>query len=76
VAKDSSQLLNLLTFGLWSKVGRLTHYAFDAVLCKLNLASLCMFYRLISPSLGFPCWHEAINRFDVSYTIRAYPNYP
>ncbi|EFY91501.1 hypothetical protein MAC_02386 [Metarhizium acridum CQMa 102] len=25
-------LLNLLTFGLWSKVGRLTHYAFDAVL--------------------------------------------
>ncbi|KFH41014.1 putative protein-B-like protein [Hapsidospora chrysogenum ATCC 11550] len=25
-------LLNLLTLGLWSKVGRLTHYAFDAVL--------------------------------------------
>lgn len=31
-SKKSLQLLNLLTLGLWSKVGRLTHYAFDAVL--------------------------------------------
>jgi len=28
----SPQFLNLLTFGLWGKLGRLTHYAFDAVL--------------------------------------------
>lgn len=33
--KVLSQFLNLLTFGLWSKLGRLTHYAFDAVLCEL-----------------------------------------
>jgi hypothetical protein len=31
----AAQLLNLLTFGLWGKLGRLTHYAFDAVLCKI-----------------------------------------
>lgn len=30
------QLLDLLTLGLWSKVGRLTHYAFDAVLSELS----------------------------------------
>ncbi|EQB59272.1 hypothetical protein CGLO_00369 [Colletotrichum gloeosporioides Cg-14] len=30
--ESSSCLLNLLTLGLWSKFGRLTHYAFDAVL--------------------------------------------
>ncbi|ATY58282.1 MFS alpha-glucoside transporter [Cordyceps militaris] len=34
------QLLNLLTFGLWSKVGRLTHYAFDAVLISAFLAGM------------------------------------
>ncbi|KAG8666510.1 hypothetical protein FPOAC2_11624 [Fusarium poae] len=33
-------LLNLLTFGLWSKVGRLTHYAFDAVLFSAFLAGM------------------------------------
>ncbi|KAJ3496313.1 hypothetical protein NLG97_g2742 [Lecanicillium saksenae] len=33
-------LLNLLTFGLWSKVGRLTHYAFDAVLISAFLAGM------------------------------------
>jgi Ca2+-binding RTX toxin-like protein len=33
-------LLNLLTFGLWSKVGRLTHYAFDAVLLSAFLAGI------------------------------------
>ncbi|KAK3182512.1 hypothetical protein K4F52_006152 [Lecanicillium sp. MT-2017a] len=33
-------LLNLLTFGLWSKVGRLTHYAFDAVLLSAFLAGM------------------------------------
>ncbi|KAK0385104.1 hypothetical protein NLU13_7582 [Sarocladium strictum] len=32
--------LNLLTFGLWSKVGRLTHYAFDAVLISTILAGM------------------------------------
>ncbi|KFA54176.1 hypothetical protein S40293_06298 [Stachybotrys chartarum IBT 40293] len=32
--------LNLLTFGLWSKVGRLTHYAFDAVLFSAFLAGM------------------------------------
>ncbi|GJN74674.1 hypothetical protein O9K51_09322 [Purpureocillium lavendulum] len=33
-------LLNLLTLGLWSKVGRLTHYAFDAVLISAFLAGM------------------------------------
>ncbi|KAM0232449.1 hypothetical protein ACHAP5_010733 [Fusarium lateritium] len=33
-------LLNLLTLGLWSKVGRLTHYAFDAVLFSAFLAGM------------------------------------
>ncbi|CAK7265771.1 hypothetical protein SEPCBS119000_001682 [Sporothrix epigloea] len=33
-------LLNLLTFGLWSKFGRLTHYAFDAVLISAFLAGM------------------------------------
>ncbi|KAF4966495.1 hypothetical protein FSARC_5836 [Fusarium sarcochroum] len=33
-------LLNLLTLGLWSKVGRLTHYAFDAVLLSAFLAGM------------------------------------
>ncbi|KAK1757153.1 hypothetical protein QBC47DRAFT_378514 [Echria macrotheca] len=33
-------LLNLLTFGLWSKLGRLTHYAFDAVLFSAFLAGM------------------------------------
>ncbi|KAI9896285.1 hypothetical protein N3K66_008457 [Trichothecium roseum] len=32
--------LNLLTFGLWSKVGRLTHYAVDAVLLSAFLAGM------------------------------------
>ncbi|KAH8899173.1 DUF1748-domain-containing protein [Thozetella sp. PMI_491] len=32
--------LNLLTFGLWSKLGRLTHYAFDAVLFSAFLAGM------------------------------------
>ncbi|KAL5095497.1 hypothetical protein Trisim1_000270 [Trichoderma cf. simile WF8] len=37
-------LLDLLTLGLWSKVGRLTHYAFDAVLRKNSLGPLpCVF---------------------------------
>ncbi|KAL7956991.1 hypothetical protein V8C34DRAFT_306067 [Trichoderma compactum] len=33
-------LLDLLTLGLWSKVGRLTHYAFDAVLLSAFLAGV------------------------------------
>ncbi|KAF4120109.1 Fungal protein of unknown function (DUF1748) [Geosmithia morbida] len=33
-------LLDLLTLGLWSKVGRLTHYAFDAVLFSAFLAGM------------------------------------
>ncbi|PSS15226.1 hypothetical protein M430DRAFT_51838 [Amorphotheca resinae ATCC 22711] len=32
--------LNLLTFGLWGKLGRLTHYAFDAVLFSAFLAGM------------------------------------
>ncbi|KAL1876178.1 hypothetical protein VTK73DRAFT_9616 [Phialemonium thermophilum] len=32
--------LNLLTLGLWSKLGRLTHYAFDAVLFSAFLAGM------------------------------------
>ncbi|KAG9236444.1 hypothetical protein BJ875DRAFT_372099, partial [Amylocarpus encephaloides] len=34
------QFLNLLTFGLWGKLGRLTHYAFDAVLISAFLAGM------------------------------------
>ena len=34
------QFLNLLTFGLWGKIGRLTHYAFDAVLSTYSLSSI------------------------------------
>lgn len=30
----------MLTFGLWSKLGRLTHYAFDAVLFSAFLAGM------------------------------------
>ncbi|KAK3995240.1 hypothetical protein QBC44DRAFT_320721 [Cladorrhinum sp. PSN332] len=33
-------LLDLLTLGLWSKLGRLTHYAFDAVLISTLLAGM------------------------------------
>ncbi|KAK4447818.1 DUF1748 domain-containing protein [Podospora aff. communis PSN243] len=33
-------LLNLLTFGLWGKLGRLSHYAFDAVLISAFLAGM------------------------------------
>ncbi|KAH9892186.1 hypothetical protein F4778DRAFT_751156 [Xylariomycetidae sp. FL2044] len=33
-------LLNLLTFGLWGKLGRLTHYAFDAVLISTIIAGM------------------------------------
>ncbi|CAJ2499741.1 Uu.00g025940.m01.CDS01 [Anthostomella pinea] len=35
-----SQFLNLLTFGLWGKLGRLTHYAVDAVLISTILAGM------------------------------------
>ncbi|KAH7628311.1 hypothetical protein B0T09DRAFT_268093 [Sordaria sp. MPI-SDFR-AT-0083] len=35
-----SQLLDLLTLGLWSKLGRLSHYAFDAVLLSAFLAGM------------------------------------
>ncbi|KAI1404356.1 hypothetical protein F4819DRAFT_483752 [Hypoxylon fuscum] len=34
------QFLNLLTFGLWGKLGRLTHYAVDAVLISTILAGM------------------------------------
>ncbi|KAI0533365.1 hypothetical protein GGR58DRAFT_506417 [Xylaria digitata] len=33
-------LLNLLTFGLWGKLGRLGHYALDAVLISTILAGM------------------------------------
>ncbi|KAI0158317.1 hypothetical protein GGR57DRAFT_500428 [Xylariaceae sp. FL1272] len=36
----SSQFLNLLTFGLWGKLGRLGHYAIDAVLISTVLAGM------------------------------------
>ncbi|KAH6957998.1 hypothetical protein BKA56DRAFT_680865 [Ilyonectria sp. MPI-CAGE-AT-0026] len=39
-SKTPLQFLNLLTLGLWSKVGRLTHYAFDAVLISAFLAGM------------------------------------
>ncbi|KAL5606399.1 hypothetical protein BROUX41_002816 [Berkeleyomyces rouxiae] len=33
-------LLDLLTLGLWSKLGKLTHYAFDAVMISAVLAGM------------------------------------
>ncbi|TVY27154.1 Uncharacterized protein LHYA1_G005300 [Lachnellula hyalina] len=33
-------LLNLLTFGLWGKVGKVAHYAFDALLISTFLAGM------------------------------------
>ncbi|KAI1314115.1 hypothetical protein F5Y03DRAFT_389596 [Xylaria venustula] len=36
----SHQFLNLLTFGLWGKLGRLGHYALDAVLISTILAGM------------------------------------
>ncbi|KAI0204352.1 hypothetical protein F4808DRAFT_456802 [Astrocystis sublimbata] len=33
-------LLNLLTFGLWGKLGRIGHYALDAVLISTILAGM------------------------------------
>ncbi|KAK4194947.1 hypothetical protein QBC40DRAFT_289874 [Triangularia verruculosa] len=35
-----TMLLDLLTLGLWSKLARLTHYAFDAVLVSAILAGV------------------------------------
>ncbi|PHH52054.1 Uncharacterized protein YIL156W-B [Ceratocystis fimbriata CBS 114723] len=32
--------LDLLTLGLWSKLGKLTHYAFDAVMISAVLAGM------------------------------------
>lgn len=37
---NQPQFLNLLTFGLWGKLGKLTHYAFDAVLSMSALPAL------------------------------------
>ncbi|KAI1371838.1 hypothetical protein F4677DRAFT_463727 [Hypoxylon crocopeplum] len=37
---DKMVFLNLLTFGLWGKLGRLTHYAVDAVLISTILAGM------------------------------------
>ncbi|ROV94838.1 hypothetical protein VPNG_09296 [Cytospora leucostoma] len=33
-------ILDLLTLGLWSKLGKLAHYAFDAVLISTVLAGI------------------------------------
>lgn len=78
------QLLNLLTFGLWSKVGRLTHYAFDAVISTYTLpsplVSLLFQPRARGNSNPLPfaysfCvsrGYEAIDRLDVS-EIRTEP---
>lgn len=76
-----SQLLDLLTLGLWSKLGRLSHYAFDAVLRKsqfqkddrsMVIAILGLFSMPADSicaafdSFGIPRWNEAIDRSDVS----------
>ncbi|ROV94311.1 hypothetical protein VMCG_08612 [Cytospora schulzeri] len=39
-ALRSIQLLDLLTLGLWSKLGKLAHYAVDAVLISTILAGI------------------------------------
>jgi len=33
-------LLNLLTFGMWGKLGKILHYTFDAVLISAFLAGM------------------------------------
>ncbi|TVY31815.1 hypothetical protein LOCC1_G008350 [Lachnellula occidentalis] len=62
-------LLNLLTFGLWGKVGKVAHYAFDAVLSMSSKSPTSYEpegYRLTSSSsLHFPRWHETINWFNM-----------
>ncbi|KAK8133104.1 hypothetical protein PG999_001277 [Apiospora kogelbergensis] len=39
-ASSLSQFLNLLTFGLWGKLGKLLHYSVDAVLISTVLAGM------------------------------------
>jgi hypothetical protein len=46
------QLLDLLTLGLWSKLGRFTHYAFDAVLRKYPRNSPVLFRLLVLGEMG------------------------
>jgi hypothetical protein len=36
----ANMFLNLLTFGLWGKLGKVAHYAFDAVLISTILAGM------------------------------------
>jgi len=48
------QLLDLLTFGLWSKLGRLTHYAFDAVLRKSPSTREAFEHRGLMAGIQFP----------------------
>ena len=48
------QLLDLLTFGLWSKLGRLTHYAFDAVLRKCPFTCQAFERRGLMAGIQFP----------------------
>lgn len=67
----------MLTFGLWSKFGRLTHYAFDAVLSKLlrNLGRRTTRENSHLPVHSFRLfgWHEALDRLDVSEAITPFP---
>ena len=49
------QFLNLLTFGLWGKIGRLTHYAFDAVLSTLFLPAATCCYLLRRMQIANRC---------------------
>lgn len=66
-------LLSVLTFfGLWSKLGRLTHYAFDAVLCKylqISLLAACHLANILD-SLRVSSRDEAFNRPHVSLSPR------
>ncbi|KAG6149924.1 hypothetical protein E4U11_008535, partial [Claviceps purpurea] len=62
-------LLNLLTFRLWSKVGRLTHYAFDAVLISAFLAGM---KRSTGLTLSFRTDQVAGENKDISKWMEKY----
>lgn len=83
---SSSQFLNLLTFGLWGKIGRLTHYAFDAVLsmsrptitiptsfCYANTAKRQekLTHFFFLSSLDYPRGNETIDWLNVSTVLLA-----
>lgn len=79
--QPARQLLDLLTLGLWSKLGKLVHYGVDAILstCPPSPSLLCCSevyiytianHGFVTPnSLDDPRRHAPLNRPDVSLVI-------